>query len=150
MEGVRALCDTCAATLQSGRREPLSSFIETVDAPILVLAASGRVELANNRARALMGRITDAIEGHQAGEVIECVHASEPGGCGQTEHCSGCTLRSTVQHTHSTGEAHYDVHACQQVSTPGGIRTQWLELSTEKAGELVLLRIAQLGLERQA
>ena len=82
--------------------------------------------------------------------MVECAHATEPGGCGQTVHCKGCALRRSVEHTHATGEPLRGVHAYQEIRTPNGIRTAWFELTTERAGDLVLLRIDDVGVERQA
>ena len=143
-----AACDACAAVLTADNREPLSSFIEKVDAPLLVVTDNARVEMANARARVFLGKTADALVGRLGGEVIECVHAAQPGGCGGTEHCSGCTLRRSVQHTHATGEP-LRVHSYHDVRTAVGVRTAWFEIATERAGELVLLRVSQIGLERR-
>jgi hypothetical protein len=145
---VPAVCDACAAVLSADNREPLGSFIEKIDAPVLVLAGTGQVELANAKARVFLGKSAPAIGGHLAGEVIECIWASEPEGCGGTVHCSGCTLRRSVHHTHATGEP-LNAHSCHDVRTPGGVRTLWLEFSTERAGKLVLLKVSQVGTERR-
>jgi PAS domain-containing protein len=144
-----AVCDSCAAVLTSEDREPLATFIEKVSAPLLVLSWDATVVMANARARVYLGKAVDDIAGRPSGDVIQCVNASEPEGCGRTIHCSGCTLRRSVQHTHETGEPLH-VHSYHDVRTPAGIRTAWLEIATERAGELVLLRVSQVGFERRA
>jgi hypothetical protein len=64
-------------------------------------------------------------------------------------HCTGCALRRSVQHTHATGETLRGVHAYQDIRTPSGIRSAWFELPTERVGDLVSLRIDDVGVERQ-
>jgi PAS domain-containing protein len=145
-----AVCDACAAVLSSVGRQPLAAFIEKLAAPVLVLTPDCVATLANAKACAFLGKTAERLVGQRAGDVIECVHAAEPGGCGQTLHCKGCAVRRSVEHTHTTGEPLRGVHAYQDIRTPNGIRTAWFELTTERAGDLVLLRIDDVGVERQA
>jgi hypothetical protein len=144
-----AICDTCAAVLSAVDRTPLGDFIEKLDAPVLVVTGDCIATMANSRACVFLGKAAEKLVGRLAGDVVECARAGEPGGCGQTVHCKGCALRNSVQHTHATGEPLRGVHAYQEIRTPNGIRTAWFELTTERAGDLVLLRIDDVGVERQ-
>jgi hypothetical protein len=145
-----AICDGCAAVLSAADRVSLGDFLEKLDAPVLVVTGDCVATLANTRACVFLGKAAEKLVGRRAGDVVECAHASEPGGCGQTVHCKGCALRRSVEHTHATGESLRGIHAYQEIRTPHGIRTAWFELTTERIGELVLLRIDDVGVERPA
>jgi PAS domain-containing protein len=145
-----ATCDSCASVLVAGQRQPLAEFIESVTQPVLVLSADAVVEMANSRARVFLGKTAKDIEGRRGGEVIECVNSRLPQGCGRTTNCTGCVLRRSVEHTHATGEALSGVLAFQDVRTASGIKKTCFEISTERAGSLVLVRIDRVGVERRA
>jgi hypothetical protein len=82
------------------------------------------------------------MRGKRGGDVIECELSRTPEGCGSTEHCqSGCVIRRSVNHTFNTGEGLQRQHAQQMLITASGVRETKLVISTEKVGELIMLRI---------
>ena len=144
------VCDQCLPLMVRELGQPMQEYLDELRPPVLVVQDNARVIAANAAARKMLTKEQLEICGELAGEVIGCMHAREPGGCGQTVHCKGCAVRRSVAHTHATGEALYGVHAYQDILTPNGIRTAWFELTTERAGDLVLLRIDDVGVERPA
>jgi hypothetical protein len=84
------------------------------------------------------------IGGRLAGEVFECTHAHQPGGCGHTLHCQSCMIRSSVTKTFQTGAPCIRVPACQDLDTFEGPRKVRFLITTEKVSGGVLLRIDDL------
>jgi hypothetical protein len=117
------------------------SILDGFDKPILLLNGEARCVMANKAVSKAVGKKVDSIEGYFCGDVICCVNASEPGGCGETEHCSGCTIRNTVEDTFKTGKSHLKVQAYQFIQTKKGVEKKEFFVSTEKQGNKVLLRI---------
>ena len=76
---------------------------------------------------------------------MECVYSDLPGGCGETIHCSACTIRKTVMKTHDTGENQKDVLAIQYLKTPTGNQLFEILISTQKVGDVVLLHLQQMN-----
>ena len=139
------ICSSCAIRLRSGRGEPLMEFLDRLSVPVLVVESEPRVLTGNKPARDLLGKGLGEIEGRRGGEVIECFHASQPGGCGQTEHCKSCTIRNTVLETFETGESFLHVQAFPDIQVGKDVKTMSVEISTEKIADVVLLRIDDFG-----
>lgn len=134
------LCESCSMSV----RYSLPDFLDTLDAPVVAVDPNVVVKVANSRANALFGKGPGEVLEKKAGDVFECPFARLPGGCGRTIHCSGCTIRINVTETHRTGEPRMRVPAylCQgTVDAPEEIS---MHVSTEKIGDLVLLRIDRM------
>ncbi|MEW6720105.1 MAG: hypothetical protein AB1346_06625 [Thermodesulfobacteriota bacterium] len=112
--------------------------------PILVLDDDVGVVTCNLAACESLGVDPRRIEGRRGGEAIECINSRLPGGCGKTVHCRTCAIRATVTDTHRTSKSHYRVRACADRVTPDGIREIRFLISTEKMGDLVLLRVEDI------
>jgi hypothetical protein len=123
---------------------PLHEYLDGLDAPVLVVSAEGVVETANAQARALLRKELPEIEGYRGGDVFECTHAKLPGGCGQTIHCTGCTIRRTVTHTYNTAQSHLRVLATLNREHGREARRIPFLISTEKVQGVVLLRIDEV------
>ena len=77
------------------------------------------------------------IVGFLSGEVMECVYARLPEGCGQTNHCFACTVRNTVMAAIESGEP--QVHVPVELQRDGGKLR--MIVSTEKVGSFVRMII---------
>ena len=109
--------------------------------PVLVIDHNIRVQAANEPACRLLSKNHFQIQGHAPGEVIQCVHAEEPGGCGQTVHCLSCVLRQTVTHTMIIGKECRNVMADSDTPLPGAGRRIHYLISTEMLNNFVCLTI---------
>ena len=109
--------------------------------PVLLMNDEGCCVVANTAASKTLKKEINSIEGCLGGDIISCVHAMEPGGCGEMEHCSGCTIRNTVIETFKTGKSHLKVEAYQYIQNEKGVKKTKFLVSTEKRGNKVLLRI---------
>jgi len=135
------ICSACADRIRAEMGEPLQEFLDRLEAPILLVESGPRVLTANKRARELLGKELSEIKGHRGGEVIECMYANLPGGCGEQLHCKACTIRNTVLETFETGNSFLHVKAFPDIQVGQDIKTLSLEISTEKVADVVLLRI---------
>ena len=135
------LCKDCAFHLEAQKGMPLRKFLEGLGAAILVVDADGKVLAVNRQTQALVGKDLSAIEGRLCGEVFECEHSLLPEGCGRTVHCLGCAIRKAVTETYSTGRSCHKVPAHISRVSSGAPAEIFFLISTEKAGEVVLLRI---------
>ena len=139
------LCANCAYHLFAQMGMPLKRYIDGLGAPVVVVDANGIVKTGNLQACELVQKDLASIEGYRGGDVFECAYASLPGGCGQTVHCSGCTIRRTVMYTFDTGQSCLNRPAYLNRTAADGVEKLELFISTEKVGEVVLLRIDAVG-----
>ncbi len=136
------ICDACGEELMFEELGvPLREFLDTLDAPVLVLDADAEVHTANRQACSLLKKTLGEVEGRRGGEVIECKYSRTPGGCGEDIHCKSCTIRKTVLKTHETGKSFERVPAYPDICFGNEIKPVRFEISTEKVGGLVLLRV---------
>lgn len=140
------ICDECAniafAELNMNRAE---LFLERLSEPVLVVDGDVVALTANSRAREVLGKDLPQIKGFKGGNIIECIHAHEPGGCGRTIHCNGCAIRITVEDTYKTGKSHLRVPAYADISFKSKVKKISYLISTEKVKGFVLLRIDKVG-----
>jgi hypothetical protein len=135
------ICSVCLPTLLRKKGQPLSDFLDALPGPIFVVDADCRVVGANKRGLQHVSKDLEAIEGQLGGEVFECKHSKQPGGCGRTIHCKACTIRMTVTKTFETGESCLRVPAFIDLADISKDMTIRFLISTEKVNDVVLLRI---------
>ena len=139
------ICKDCAYHLFAQTGMPLLEYLDGLGVPVVVVDAEGTVKTANEQARTLLQKDLSKIEGYKGGDVFECPYAKLPEGCGDTIHCSGCTIRRTVMNTFQTGQSCQRVPADLNHETPDGVEEVPLLISTEKVRDVVLLRIDAAG-----
>jgi len=140
------MCDSChdIFNLERSTFQNLEDYVEQLDAPTLVVDEKGVVLGGNRKARSALGKSAEEIAGVLSGDVMSCAYAKLPGGCGETMHCSGCTIRNSVNQTHRTGEPLEDVEAYQLLEVDGQAVRMLLRISTRKSGDVILLRIGEM------
>jgi hypothetical protein len=141
------VCESCRDHLLFQMGVELGVFIDSLKLPVVVADRGGTIVAGNDQARSLLQKGLEEIEGYKGGEVFECAYARLPDGCGKTVHCSGCTIRKTVMETFSTGRSRLRVPATLFRKTREDQENIKLLISTEKMGDLVLLRIDEMGAE---
>ncbi len=139
------ICPDCISNLRFQTGTDLKNLLDTLAIPILVVNREGVVETGNKGAEALLNKKVLEIEGRRQGDVFECAYARLPEGCGQTTCCSGCAIRQAVQETYATGRSLHRVPAYLKNGAPERLVRIHMHISTEKVGEVVLLRIDDTG-----
>ena len=135
------VCRKCLDSCMAGAGKGMDEFLDSLQAPVIVVDGNVRVVTANALAQKLVSKSMKAIGGRLPGEVFECTHAHQPGGCGQTLHCQSCMIRSSVTKTFKTGAPCIRMPACQDLDTFEGPRKVSFLITTEKVDGAVLLRI---------
>ncbi len=135
------VCPDCFPKLVAGSGQTLADFLDGLAAPVFVVDGAGCIVTANQKALQAVGKDLAAIKGLPGGEVFSCRYARLPEGCGETIHCKTCTIRLTVTHTFDTGTPCINVPAYMDLGDRTGIKTIRFVISTEKGGDMVLLRV---------
>lgn len=138
------ICSNCRENVFFQMGVELQVYLDSLRVPIVVIDSSGIVLTGNDQAQALLEKGVPEIAGYRGGVVFECAYARLPEGCGNTIHCSGCTIRMTVMESHRTGKSFVRVRAILNRTTAGEPERMNLLISTEKLGNMVLLRIDEL------
>ncbi len=138
------ICKKCSQKILTGTPTSLVSFLNSLEGPVLLVDKEGRMLVGNDQACKALGKEADEIAGKLGGELIECIHAKQKGGCGGTIHCKSCTIRNTVMDTLHTGKSHSGVEAYPDLHEFKGDKVVRFTISTEKIGEVVMLQIVDM------
>jgi hypothetical protein len=138
------ICPSCAQNLFFQMGVELHKYLDSLPVPILVVDQEGTIRTANDKTQRMLGKDLVAIEGRKGGVVFECCFARLPEGCGNTVHCSACTIRKAVMGTFGTGKSNARVPAYLNQEDSEGRREISLLISTEKVGDVVLLAIDEV------
>ncbi len=132
--------DDCRANA----KEPSTSrrLVDAIEAPVLLMQGNPRqVITANQQALDLFDKELRQVEGHRGGQVFDCLHSFSVAGCGADVNCENCTIKGAIADTLATGVAHYAVVATLPVRKAGAPGYRALQVSTEKIGDMALVRI---------
>jgi len=138
----RGLCDVCTRYLQ-GNPSKLAALLERFAEPILVVNSRGAIISNNGAARVILGHGMDPSAAPLVGDVVECAYARLPGGCGKTVHCDGCGIRRAFTETLRSGVSVANIDARSYHRGSAALVTVDWTLSTERLGEVVLLRMVK-------
>lgn len=146
VDGARShgLCVSCAHHFFAQVGMPLTQYLNGISVPVVTVSPEGTIGAANRKALEILGKTPDQVQGFRGGEVFECEYARLPEGCGDTVHCSGCTIRMTVMDTIRTGKNHRRVPAYLSQYADGGSRRIALFISTETRGGIVFLHVEEM------
>lgn len=100
------MCQACYEYFQEQIRGiSLDEYLNKFEAPVLIVDEDGRIVATNEMAEAITGRGRSSRDliGLLGGEVMECLYARLPEGCGKTEHCVACGIRNTVMASMENG-----------------------------------------------
>lgn len=143
-EITHGICPSCKEQLFMDQQRTLDRFLNQLEEPVLMINPLGEVVLANNTALQLLGKNLEDVSGFKGGDVMECVYARLPEGCGNTRHCVACTIRQNVMETFKTGKSLRQVPAFLNRKTRNSVHTIRFLISTEKVKDIVLLRIDEV------
>jgi hypothetical protein len=135
------ICSKCKDKILGPQKVELMPFLDSLNMPLVVVDAMGNAETANKAARMILQKELPEIVGFAGGVIFECAYSTLPEGCGKTTHCSGCTIRNTVMDTFQSGNSHLDIKVLLNQGTPEKNEEVIYVISTEKVGDVVLLKI---------
>lgn len=135
------LCLTCATSEMMKVPIKLRNFLDDMNIPVVLVDANAVVQVANIHTSALLKKSLSHIEGNLGGDVFECAYAKLPERCGNTVHCSGCTIRNAITDTHTTGRPLSRIPATLMQCAAGEPYETHFHISTEKLSNYVILTI---------
>ena len=143
------ICEDCAAKIESESGIPFSDFLDSIEAPVILMAgSSSRIIAANKTAYKLLKKKPGTLKDKSFGDAIECSYAHSPKGCGREYHCRSCAIRLSVMETYSTGKSRLKVKAYADLDLFHETKKIKYVISTEKIKKFVLLRIDEIIQEK--
>lgn len=137
------ICKSCGQGLLREMGRPLGKFLDGLGAPVVMVDANALVLTANSQAREMLQKDLPAIRDCLGGEVFDCIHSFEEGGCGRTAHCAACAVRLSVMQTFETGEGVEGAKAYLDIKTGNGTVRKWFFVYTEPMAGVVLLKVLE-------
>lgn len=135
------VCTSCYEKILSRHGFNIRKFLNMLDAPVFLVDNNVNVVAANTSALAIAGKPLAQVRGNLCGKVFECVNSLIPHGCGRTKFCPDCVIRSSVNETYRTGTRIERRPALIHRNLHGDIHPTPLLVTTQKDGEIVLLRL---------
>jgi hypothetical protein len=100
-----------------------------------------QVVTANRKALALFEKNLHEVERHRGGQIFDCVHSFTEAGCGKDANCENCKIKNAIVDTFTTTSSHNGVLTELSIKKANGEKTYVLQVSTEKVGDLALVRV---------
>jgi len=138
------ICGSCRENVFFQMGVDLQVYLNSLRVPIVVVDSAGIVVTGNDQAQAMLQKGLPEIAGYRGGAVFECAYARLPEGCGNTIHCSGCTIRMRVMESYTTGKSFLRIRATLDQTTAEQPQKMNLLISTGKVASVVLLRIDEM------
>ncbi|HWP96944.1 MAG TPA: PAS domain-containing protein [Syntrophomonadaceae bacterium] len=137
------ICVLCASKVsKTADIDIIRTFLDTIDAPILLMQSEPRqVYTANRKACELFGKDLSHMEGFRGGQVFDCIQSFTEAGCGKDINCENCKIKGAIVETFTTGNSFENVESPLDIKRGERIIPYLLQISTEKIGDLELLRI---------
>jgi hypothetical protein len=134
------ICDSCLSQITDA--DGARGLLEAFDAPVLLMRGNPRqVITANAKALDLFDKTLPEVEAHRGGEVFDCVHSFTAAGCGLDANCENCKIKHAIVDTFAAPIPHRGISAVLQIKKPDGLESRTLQISTQKLGDLALVRI---------
>jgi PAS domain-containing protein len=135
------VCPGCYDQILSEFGFNVRKFLDILDAPVFLVDSDVNILAANTPALELVGGTIAEIRGKLCGDVLKCINASRPRGCGRTEYCPDCKFRASVNETWTTGKPVTSRSAILVRKSGDDVREIPFLVSTWKDGNAVLIRL---------
>ncbi len=129
------ICPECSNSLLTCSTYDLRCLLDKLPGPIFLVNKNFKVVTINSNTEKMLTKGHLEFEGFFGGQVIDCIHSFEPGGCGNTAHCAGCVIRNSVVKTLQTGVGCSEKPAFQYLKKPEGCIKVGFLITTEKVGD---------------
>jgi len=135
------VCSVCYDRILNEFGFNVKHFLDQLDVPVFIVDSDVNILAANTLALELAGQPMEKIRGNLCGEALKCINAVRPKGCGKTEYCPDCGIRSAVHETFTTGKPLVSRSAILVRRASETIEKIPFLVSTWKQGNVVLLRL---------
>jgi hypothetical protein len=136
------VCNSCYSKIMTEHGFNLQKFLNMLDAPVFLVDEDVNVLAVNTLASTAVKKPIKKTRGQLCGNVLECINAFLPEGCGKTKDCPDCTIRNSVNETYKTGTQ--ITRRPATITRKNGnseVKTEHLLISTRKDNGIVLLRL---------
>lgn len=135
------VCNSCYTKILTEHGFNLQKFLNLLEAPVFLVDRDVNVLAANTLASAAIKKPIETIKGQICGNVLECINAYLPEGCGKTTSCPDCTIRNSVNETYRTGVQITRLPAEVTLKNGDAQETAHLLISTRIDNGIVLLQL---------
>lgn len=139
------LCPMCLARAVGQRGALMRDELDRFPGPVLLVDAEARILGANRQGSAALQWPEGEMDRLLVGDALICRQSDEAGGCGHAPDCETCAILRTIADTAASGRSHSRVAAGADIQRVGGLARVNCVISTEKAGDAVLLRLDELA-----
>ena len=140
------ICKDCESNIWFQLGASVQEYIDNLKAPICIVDSDVNVLAVNKSLHEVLGKEIIQNYKYKGGDVFECAYARLPEGCGNTIHCSGCTIRRTVTETFNTGKSLINIPAAlRKGTTEQDMAPISMIISTERVGHVIYLRIDEMN-----
>lgn len=138
----RGFCDECYSLLLEDSEKFKTEVLDKIDLPVLVIESKDTtIRTANEALLSFVEKSFDEVAGFLGGDVINCMHAKEDGGCGGTIFCLDCPIRNFVTYAIESKENQNHKLVIQTIKKNNNIIKIELEISTKLRNDVVFLQI---------
>jgi PAS domain S-box-containing protein len=126
----------------------LTAVFDSVPSLLLLVGPEGKVEGVNHATEKFAGRRRGALMAQLGGEVLGCLNAAHPPGCGRGDGCAECPVRTRVMRTFRTGTPIFEEEGRLLLQRDGETVPADFQISTAlvagAAGPRVLLTLSDV------
>lgn len=140
-QDVYIICEDCAADGELEPSEALLGVLADRKEAVLAFDQGLRVVAGTEPIAEVFGDLVQELRGLAPGDIIQCMRAVTPAGCGGTPLCRTCELRGALTATFDSGRPVAAVTATRRVMTAEGLRSLILTFTTERVGDSVLMTV---------
>ncbi|WP_256622952.1 PAS domain S-box protein [Methanolobus chelungpuianus] len=112
----------------------LGAIFDHAPIAMVLVNSEGRVQNINHAGIESIERQREDVLGVLGGAALCCVNSFREGGCGATENCVRCDIRTIFTETFTTGKAYHKVEGTLNVVHGGELSTRHLLISTARIG----------------
>ena len=113
-------------------RANLQAVMDVANFGLMLLDGHGTVKRLNATLSRWSGMVSPIGADSRPGDLVGCIHAlSSRQGCGHTEHCGACAIRSTFESVLRTGAPVHNVETRAALLVDGREVDLWLEISAD-------------------
>ena len=135
------VCELCYTAIMRDYGFNVRKFLNLLDAPVFLVDSEATVIAANTLAMESTKKPVSLVNGKLCGDVLGCINAFLPEGCGKTPHCPDCIVRLSINETYTTGMPVIHRTVAITRNKEGNQVTEQFLVSTQKDGNTVLLRL---------
>jgi hypothetical protein len=143
LELSHGICESCAVDLRYNKIS-IAEFINKFPNPVFLVDKNVVIKDANLMSLNFLNKKFSEVSEKLGGEVIECKYSTEKGSCGQTEFCSSCLIRNSVNKVFTTKQSELGVIGYQYLKLNGKHIKYKITLSSFMIDEKIFVSLDEI------